>query len=187
MDRPPRLSAAPPRERARLGCLGAGLSYLLLAACTNLSPAAGALRLEDRPIENVTRIANASAKDAILYYNVGGEFGKGPMPFIRYRDGAGRMIGSGDGWWTPGMMSSQLPPPGELPERDRLIVPANAFVDLPRNIEALDFSRNVTDRVTGPCAMQLMLVLYLGRRSDRQIEPATGWLPAPCPQPYDRR
>jgi hypothetical protein len=163
------------------------LLSLCLAACTALAPGAGAIRIEDQPGENYLRITNASGKDAILYYNIAEGFGNGPMVFIRYRDGAGRIIGNRDGWWTPAMMSSQLPPPGALPQRETLIVPANAFVDLPRDIVALNFRRNVTDRVIGPCAMQLMLVLYLGRRSDRLIEPMTEWLSAPCPQPYDRR
>jgi hypothetical protein len=174
-------------KRAAVGLTGAlaGSVLLLLAACTTNAGNAASLRLEDRPIENYVRVLNESGRDATFYYNLG-NFGPEPWLFIRYRDGAGRIVGRLDGWWAPAMTSSQLYGPDEFPKRDKLKVRANGFVDLPRDIPALQYWRSGADRAEGPCSMQLKLLLYPARRTWRRVEPMTEWRPAPCPAPDAR-
>ena len=185
MDRPARLGrgTCPNRAATRLVRPLTGSFLLLLAACTTSVANGSRLRLEDRSIENQVRLINASGKDATFYYSATGHFGPEPWLFIRYRDGAGRIVGHLDGWWGLAMMSADLYRPDEFPKRGKLRIPANGVVELPRDIPGLQYWRTGADRVQGPCSMQLKLILYPGRRTWRRVEPMTDWLPAPCPEP----
>ena len=162
------------------------LAILLLLPAPVLAAPPGGLRLEDRAAENVIRISNPSRRAVTVFYNYAGSFGDYQMLKIRFRDGAGRIVGldggHGDGWWTPLVNDSNLYRPGHVPRRS-LTVAAGDVYDMPRDIGALTaWLRMGEVRVAGPCQIQLMLATYPDRRSSARREVTSEWQPADCPR-----
>ena len=163
---------------------------LQTAACATAPRPEPVLLIEDRPAENIIRIANPSSGDADIFYNIIPRYGPYQMLRIRFRDGEGRLLGGGDpedGWFTPMMMHSSLPRPGEYPRRDRIRIAAGGRLDLARDIGALTQMMPVFDKATAPCELQIMLAAYRGPRSSRPIRPVSNWTPAACPEVNARR
>jgi hypothetical protein len=170
----------------------AAFFLLALCACASRPGDVAALEIEQRPGEALIRITNSGPRPFALYYSDADHFFGYNMLLVRFRDGAGRVL-DGDsflqGWWTPlALVSSIEDPRRGPPRRRRLAIPARGRIDLARNLEALTTGWVQLDPVIGPCEVQVMLAGYAGRRwSDRRIEVAGDWRPAPCPAVNGRR
>ena len=186
VDREARLSRAPARFRA---AYLAALLSLGVAACVT-SP--HAIRLEERPAENLVRIVNPHSR-AVRYYVVPGGGGWFDSPYrifhVRYRDRDGRIIvlgGSSDGWWTLLDLSSDLPiAVGRAPaERVTLAGRASRDFSRPGLLEWLGQHHHQRPPVAAPCTAQLRLFVRRHPRSIDHVEILGEWHPAPCPTVY---
>lgn len=164
----------------------AALALIALAAC---AAAPASLRLEDRPQENVVRIANPTSHAVRLYVSRVAGFSEDFQIFrVRYRDAEGRPVAlSGEaatGWWTPLVYSSSAYPVGRTPSR-RLSVAARGLRDLSRTrlFAWLNMFPSAFVPVAGPCTAQLRLVGRAQPRAVAEVWIDGDWQPAPCPTP----
>jgi hypothetical protein len=164
----------------------ASAALLFLPACSNVTLEDTGLRIEDRPADGVVRVLNPSRTPARLYYNWANGFGGYQMFWIRFRDGAGNLVringGQEDGWWSPVIASSTSYGPGEWPPRRELVIPAQGFLDIDRDVgPMMAWIRGSRISAAGPCEIQIMLRAYSERRSWDRVELLTNWQRSACP------
>ena len=174
--------------RLRVACLAA-LLPLGLTACVT-SP--DALRLEDRPTENLVRIVNPLDRAVDYYvspvrYSVSSPY----RDFqVRYRDRDGRMVAlesaDSDGWWTIGVLSSELPVPVGRAPAELQILAAGGAREYSRS-ELLEWHGGYHHRrppIAGHCTAQIRLPVRSHPRATDHVEIVGDWQPAPCPKTY---